>query len=82
MPIFQRDSLIVFLIFILPLFLRAIIATYHEIMATKPSNHHLNGNVSTGLIMELEGGLPGYFFGSCAPSRNAVANPLFLFSSL
>ena len=29
--------------------------------------------------MELEGGLPGYFFGSCAPSRNAIANPLFLF---
>ena len=43
MPIFQRDSLLVFLIFILPLFLRVIIAAYHEIMATKPSNHHLNG---------------------------------------
>lgn len=43
MPIFQRVSLITFLNFILPLFLGTIIAAYHEIMATKPSNHHLNG---------------------------------------
>ena len=46
MPL-QRDSLTTYIIFILPLFVLALIAafnTYHEsTMATKPSNHNLNG---------------------------------------
>lgn len=43
MPIFNRDSLSTFIIFILPLFILALIALYKEItMATKPSNNSLN----------------------------------------
>ena len=52
MPILARDSLTTYTIFILPLFLLAIIAAFNtlqhtkeedETMATKPSNSNLNG---------------------------------------
>ena len=48
MPTFARDSLLTFTIFILPLFILALVALYKELthttdnMATKPSNNSLN----------------------------------------
>ncbi len=44
---FQRDSVTTYITFILPLFVLALIATFNHFntsdMATKPSNHNLNG---------------------------------------
>ena len=49
MPLLTRDSLITYILFILPLFALAVLAVWRflfnpiDSMATKPSNHNLNG---------------------------------------
>lgn len=74
MPL-QRDSVTTYIIFILPLFVLALIAAFNHFtttsdMATKPSNHNLNG-LSHYMFSHSEQHQCGHFY---RPSYLNVAN--------